>query len=113
MAAAARLLESNVTDILILEAESRIGGRIHSVYFGDAYVEMGAQWCHGRTNNIVYKLASPLVSLREDDRIGELKYSGGELEEDFKKELHETLLRFFYYEAATKNFSMQDFNVAQ
>lgn len=39
--AAARLLENGITDIVILEAENRIGGRIHSVPFRQGMVDMG------------------------------------------------------------------------
>ncbi|KAF2894302.1 hypothetical protein ILUMI_11871 [Ignelater luminosus] len=53
IAAASKLLQNNVTDITILEAENRIGGRVYSVKFGDAFIDLGAQWCHGEENNIV------------------------------------------------------------
>lgn len=113
VATAAKLLENNITDILILEAEARIGGRIHSVYFGDAYVELGAQWCHGKTNNIVYKLASSLVTLKENRDDLEFIYSGGELEESFRKELEVILLEEFYRNAESGNLTMDEFNIAK
>lgn len=56
IAAATRLLENNVMEVIILEAEARIGGRVHSVEFGDAFVDMGAEWCHGQKDNIVYDM---------------------------------------------------------
>ena len=56
IAAATRLLDNNITDVIILEAEARIGGRVHSVEFGDAFVDMGAEWCHGEKDNIVYEM---------------------------------------------------------
>jgi cation diffusion facilitator CzcD-associated flavoprotein CzcO len=34
VAAAARLRERGVTDVVILEAEERMGGRIHTIPFG-------------------------------------------------------------------------------
>ncbi|KAK9659739.1 Flavin containing amine oxidoreductase, partial [Popillia japonica] len=43
-------------DILILEAETRIGGRINSIYFGDAFIDLGAEWCVGQEDNAVYNL---------------------------------------------------------
>ncbi|RZB41611.1 spermine oxidase [Asbolus verrucosus] len=60
IAAATKLLENSVTNITILEAENRIGGRVHSVEFGDAFVDIGAEYCHGEKGNIVYELAKDL-----------------------------------------------------
>ena len=34
VAATVRLMENGVQDIVVLEAEDRIGGRIHSILFG-------------------------------------------------------------------------------
>lgn len=59
-ASACRLLEKGFTNVKILEAQSRIGGRIHSVSFGESKVDLGAQWCHGEEGNIVYKLVEKL-----------------------------------------------------
>ena len=42
--AAKSLYENWVTDIKILEARDEIGGRIKSVNFGGAKVEVGANW---------------------------------------------------------------------
>lgn len=63
-AAACRLLEKGISNIVILEAENRIGGRIHSVKFGDAMVDLGAQWCHGEKGNIVYDMVKNLDLLQ-------------------------------------------------
>lgn len=54
--AAAKLLENGHQDILILEAEGRIGGRVHSVQQGDGSIDLGAQWCHGEKNNAIFEL---------------------------------------------------------
>ncbi|KAJ8686785.1 hypothetical protein QAD02_022579 [Eretmocerus hayati] len=59
IAAASRLLEKGIHNVLILEAKDRIGGRIFTQKFGDNIVELGAQWCHGEQNNVVYNLAAP------------------------------------------------------
>ncbi|XP_014236465.1 spermine oxidase-like [Trichogramma pretiosum] len=59
IAAASRLLQRGFKNVTILEAKDRIGGRIHTVEFGKNFIELGAQWCHGEKNNIVYDLASP------------------------------------------------------
>lgn len=58
IAAAVKLIENGFTDLCLLEAESRIGGRVHTIPFGDGFIEKGAQFCHGTTNNPVYDLAS-------------------------------------------------------
>jgi len=34
--------------ILLLEAESRLGGRIHTIEYEGNPLELGAQWIHGR-----------------------------------------------------------------
>lgn len=60
IAAATRLLEHDCKKFIILEAESRLGGRIHSVQFDNAFVDLGAQWCHGQDQNIVYQLVKDL-----------------------------------------------------
>ncbi|KAF5272013.1 hypothetical protein FQR65_LT04994 [Abscondita terminalis] len=66
IAAATRLLKNGIDDVTILEAENRIGGRINSVKFGDAYVDLGAQWCHGQGGNVVYELVKDLNILVSD-----------------------------------------------
>ncbi|KAK7576509.1 hypothetical protein V9T40_012795 [Parthenolecanium corni] len=61
VAAATRLFERGISNILVLEAENRIGGRIHTYKLPDdedGYIELGAQWIHGEEKNIVYNLAS-------------------------------------------------------
>ncbi|KAJ3666727.1 hypothetical protein Zmor_002159 [Zophobas morio] len=60
IAAASVLVENGVNDVIILEAENRIGGRINSVEFDGRTVDLGAQWCHGEKDNIVYKMTKNL-----------------------------------------------------
>jgi spermine oxidase len=55
--AAARLMENGFTDLTILEAEDRFGGRIHSVDYLDGKIDLGGQWCHGQGKNIIYESA--------------------------------------------------------
>ncbi|KAF5299813.1 hypothetical protein FQR65_LT09335 [Abscondita terminalis] len=64
IAAATRLLKNGITNITVLEAENRIGGRVYSVPFGKDYVDLGAEWCHGNQSNIVYDLINHLNILR-------------------------------------------------
>lgn len=58
IAAYSKLYSAGFKNILILEAEARIGGRVHTVEFGDSIVDLGGEWCHGQEGNIVWKLAS-------------------------------------------------------
>ncbi|KAK5649619.1 hypothetical protein RI129_000648 [Pyrocoelia pectoralis] len=60
IAASCRLLQNNIQNILILEARNRIGGRIHSIQVDGSSIDLGAQWCHGEENNVVYTLAKDL-----------------------------------------------------
>lgn len=54
--AAAKLMENGFNDIMILEAEDRVGGRVNSVPFGVGFIDLGAQWCHGEKDNAVYEM---------------------------------------------------------
>ncbi|XP_011008901.1 PREDICTED: polyamine oxidase-like isoform X1 [Populus euphratica] len=60
--AAKTLHDSGIQDILILEANSKIGGRIHSVQFRGHTVELGANWVigGGPRSNHLYEIASKL-----------------------------------------------------
>lgn len=60
IAAACRLYQEGVTDVTVLEAENRIGGRIHSVEFGGSVVDLGAQWCHGEEDNVIFEMVKDL-----------------------------------------------------
>ncbi|KAK4879345.1 hypothetical protein RN001_007491 [Aquatica leii] len=56
IAAASKLLENGFHNLLILEAEDRIGGRVYSNYFKDDIIELGAEHCHGEHGNVVFEL---------------------------------------------------------
>lgn len=43
-AAAAKLISNGFYNVMILEAENRIGGRVHTIPFGANVVDMGGQW---------------------------------------------------------------------
>ncbi|XP_017889754.1 spermine oxidase-like [Ceratina calcarata] len=60
IAAASKLLENGFNNVLILEAEDRIGGRVYTTPFDKYVVDLGAQWIHGEKDNAAYELASPL-----------------------------------------------------
>ena len=46
VAAARRLRERGVEDVMVVEATDRIGGRVKEVPFGGVNVEVGANWVH-------------------------------------------------------------------
>ncbi|XP_064105191.1 spermine oxidase-like [Macrobrachium nipponense] len=63
LSAAKTLLESNITDILILEADHRIGGRVRTYREGDILIEEGAEWVHGNQSNPLHQIAKRLGAL--------------------------------------------------
>uniref|UniRef100_A0A8C5X142 Spermine oxidase n=1 Tax=Malurus cyaneus samueli TaxID=2593467 RepID=A0A8C5X142_9PASS len=65
LSAAKALLESGFTDVTVLEASERIGGRVQSVQLGHATFELGATWIHGSHGNPVYHLAEDNGLLEE------------------------------------------------
>lgn len=65
LAAAKRFVQEDCKDIVILEALNKAGGRIHTVKYGDLYLELGAQWIHGK-DNPVYKMAKQFDLLSDE-----------------------------------------------
>ncbi|XP_072112802.1 spermine oxidase isoform X2 [Mobula birostris] len=59
------LLVNGFTDITVLEASERIGGRVQSVKLGCATFDLGATWIHGAHGNPVYQLAEEHGLLEE------------------------------------------------
>ncbi|MFT7807652.1 spermine oxidase-like [Arapaima gigas] len=57
LAATKTLLENGLTDVTVLEASDRIGGRVQSVQHGRATLDLGATWIHGAHGNPVFHLA--------------------------------------------------------
>lgn len=74
----------------ILEAESRIGGRIQSVDFGIGKIDLGAQWCHGKKNNLVYESVKDLNLLGPTTHNVEFLHSSGQyISKKFAKNLYQ------------------------
>lgn len=65
--AANRLMEHGYTDITILEAQDRVGGRIHSKQLGKSIIELGAQWIHGEEGNPVFEIARDNFLVHEEE----------------------------------------------
>ncbi|KAK4877830.1 hypothetical protein RN001_010336 [Aquatica leii] len=92
IAAATRLLKNGITNITILEAEDRIGGRVYSVRFADGVVDLGAEWCHGDKDNIVYDMVKDLNILQHAQQFyPEIYHSKFKrLDQDFSNALVDT-----------------------
>ncbi|XP_068202521.1 uncharacterized protein [Palaemon carinicauda] len=58
LGAAQKLVEYGIKNIVVLEAQDRVGGRIHTVPHGDYHLEFGAHWIHGEDGNVVFEWAS-------------------------------------------------------
>nr|XP_028599959.1 spermine oxidase isoform X1 [Podarcis muralis] len=65
LSATKTLLENGFTDVTVLEASDRIGGRIQSVKLENATFELGATWIHGSNGNPIYHLAEDNGLLEE------------------------------------------------
>ncbi|KAJ8927284.1 hypothetical protein NQ314_020287 [Rhamnusium bicolor] len=91
IAAASKLWKYNFTNLRILEAENRIGGRVNSVKFGNGYVDLGGQWCHGETDNIVYNMVKNLNVLKHANSSIKLVYSNGTF---LEREIYDNLVGF-------------------
>lgn len=63
--AAARLIENGYTNIVILEALNRTGGRVYSIDYGNAgqKLDLGAQWIHGEKGNVIWEMVNNYVDL--------------------------------------------------
>ncbi|KAF5299232.1 hypothetical protein FQA39_LY02405 [Lamprigera yunnana] len=57
IAASLTLYQSGYRNIKILEAQEEPGGRIKTLQLENGFIELGAQWIHGTTNNCLYKIA--------------------------------------------------------
>ncbi|KAB0797117.1 hypothetical protein PPYR_08111 [Photinus pyralis] len=81
LAASKRLLDHGFDDFIILEANDRVGGRIHSVRFGDAIIDLGAEYCAGEG---VYNLVKDLGVLKPKGTVSNGYHStSGSLEPTF------------------------------
>lgn len=75
LAAAQRLYESGVEDVIILDAQSRVGGRVHTINHSDYLLELGAQWLHGADDNPLYQWLTSLEML-DDFQKASLGFEG-------------------------------------
>lgn len=102
IAAATRLYKNNITNIKVLEAEDRIGGRVFSVKFGDAFVDLGAEWYHGGEQNPIYHTAKELNLIELQDPTKTYYHSSGEnINESLVAELQNIFSDIYYSEIKT------------
>lgn len=53
--AAHKLVEAGVEGVVLLEAQAELGGRIKTIRVNEEWLELGAQWIHGRGENPLWK----------------------------------------------------------
>lgn len=53
--AAYTLADKGITNVVVLEAQDRIGGRIFSYPINGDWIEQGAQWIHGQGQSPLWK----------------------------------------------------------
>ncbi|KAF7382464.1 hypothetical protein HZH68_015383 [Vespula germanica] len=107
IAAASKLYENGFENILILEAQDRIGGRIHTIQFGEYLIDLGAQWVHGQINNVAYELAAPLGLLENTTwKLALYNSAGTKIDETIFKDTINV------FENALYNISIPDIDIS-
>ncbi|KAK5638612.1 hypothetical protein RI129_012907 [Pyrocoelia pectoralis] len=108
ISAASRLVENGFTDVKILEAEDRIGGRICTRDFGDGIVDLGAQFC--RKDSIVYNLVKDF-NLLETRRIDTHVYHSkcGRLQDGFVKILLDKVYDLYHQKEQAENVEWKQY----
>lgn len=114
--AAAKLMENGFNDIIVLEAENRTGGRVHSIPYANGSLDMGAQWCHGQRKNVIYELVSKhfkFGSTGFDDTYELFLSSSGQIPNQKQclrlRSLGETIMESSYDDMEKFNGSLGDF----
>lgn len=82
---AAQALQARGAAVTVLEARDRIGGRVHTVKFAGAPLDIGAAWIHDQDGNPLTDLADELAIPRvptEWDSIALRTQAGEELSDD-------------------------------
>ncbi|KAG9508504.1 Spermine oxidase, partial [Fragariocoptes setiger] len=70
LAAAHRLYERGFRNVTILEAQDRIGGRVHTIKHDESVIELGAQWLHGANDNPYYQWMTERGLLEDPEDAG-------------------------------------------
>lgn len=89
--------------VALLEAQNRLGGRIHTADFGHGYVELGANWCHGASqDNCLFNLVNTFRLLERplqlfDRSLGAFLHSSGTaLNQELAHQLYKELKKIEY-----------------
>ncbi|CAB4012221.1 polyamine oxidase-like [Paramuricea clavata] len=69
ISAAKTLYDAGITNFRVLEATTRIGGRLLVKDFGGAAIELGGNWVHGTDNNPIWALVQQAGLSRVDTMI--------------------------------------------
>lgn len=73
IAAAAKLFAKGERDVVILEAQQTLGGRIRTIKEGSSIIEYGAEWIMGEKGNILFDMAQDkeveLIPLKTDSDV--------------------------------------------
>lgn len=98
ISAALELIQSGVTNIVILEASDRTGGRVWTISFDNGTIEKGAQWIHGGEDaNPIYKIANEAGLILEEDE--KTRYyatqNGTKLDKDLINDIEEMIDQVF------------------
>lgn len=64
---AMRKLHEAGLQVLGLEAGNRIGGRVNTTEFAGKAIDIGAAWCHGEKDNVIFEMVNPLGLLGRSD----------------------------------------------
>ncbi|XP_060518711.1 spermine oxidase-like [Cylas formicarius] len=94
IAAATKLLKNNYTNIKILEAEDRIGGRIKSVKVGDSYVDLGGEFYDGSKDDAVWEMVKDLGILKDRNVDYKIISDGQEIDDENKEKLIAYVISF-------------------
>jgi heterodisulfide reductase subunit A-like polyferredoxin len=99
LSAANQLIKSSIDDFLILEARSRIGGRIISIDVGSRRVELGANWIHGVLGNPIFELAMAnnlisIVNIPKPHKVVAALETGKQVPFDVLQEIYEAYIVF-------------------
>lgn len=86
VSAASRLVENGYTNVIILEAGVRMGGRITTLPFADNVVDLGGQWLHTGPGSVLYEMVKDhnVLDVTPDNYFeGDFLSSEGEIHSDY------------------------------
>ncbi|TRY70897.1 hypothetical protein TCAL_02797 [Tigriopus californicus] len=112
---ALRLAEAGYDDILILEAEMRIGGRILTIPKNGKWLELGAQWIHGKGKNPLWRFVQEhkIPIHAEVNRDGEGRFVRNDGREMPSSILEETMVKLDFIHDDCNKFAKDPKKFAQ